>query len=105
MTTSETIQLTIESKEALKEAYLPFLTKGGLVVPVAANHELGDEIEVTLKLLKEDPIKFTGKVAWMTPPGSHIAHHNGIGVELSSESAREVRKKVEVLLAGTSKPA
>lgn len=100
-TTTESVELTINSKEQLKQAYLHFLSKGGLVVPVATNHQLGDMVEVKVKLFDDEVITFTGKIAWMTPPGSHIAHHNGIGVELSDDNGRAIRKKIEVYLAGT----
>jgi type IV pilus assembly protein PilZ len=94
--------LVIRSKAALYAAWIPLLKGGGIFLPSNRSHSLGEEVLILLTLL-DDPnkIPLQGSVAWINPAHSTGNRPQGIGVQLSDgEGARELRKKVEGLLAG-----
>lgn len=94
--------LVIRSKAALYAAWMPLLKGGGIFLPSNRNHVLGEEVLVLLTLL-DDPnkIPLQGTVAWINPAHGTGNRPQGIGVQLQdSEAVRELRKKVEGLLAG-----
>jgi len=94
--------LVIRSKSSLYAAWIPLLRGGGIFLPSPRDHSLGDEILILLTLL-DDPnkIPLQGNVAWINPAHSAGNRPQGIGVQLhDSEAARELKKKVEGLLAG-----
>jgi type IV pilus assembly protein PilZ len=94
--------LVIRSKAALYAAWIPLLKGGGIFLPSSKVHTLGEEILILLTLL-DDPnkIPLQGNVAWINPAHTTGNRPQGIGVQLSdSEAARELKKKVEGLLAG-----
>ena len=71
-------------------------------MPSNRSHALGEEILILLSLL-DDPnkIPLQGTVAWINPPHGAGNRPQGIGVQLQdSEAGRELRTKVEGLLAG-----
>jgi type IV pilus assembly protein PilZ len=89
--------LVIRSKAALYAAWMPLLRGGGIFLPSNRSHALGEEVLILLSLL-DDPnkIPLQGNVAWINP-----AHSAGNRLQLhDSEVGRELRKKVEGLLAG-----
>jgi len=94
--------LVIRSKAALYAAWIPLLRGGGIFLPSNRPHALGEEVLVLLSLL-DDPnkIPLQGHIAWINPAHSAGNRPQGIGVQLNdSEVARELKKKVEGLLAG-----
>ena len=94
--------LVIRSKSALYAAWIPLLKHGGIFLPSNRSHSLGEEVLILLTLL-DDPnkIPLQGSVAWINPAHSAGNRPQGIGVQLAdSEAGRELRKKVEGLLAG-----
>ena len=94
--------LVIRSKASLYAAWIPLLKGGGIFLPSNRNHALGEEVLILLSLL-DDPnkIPLQGTVAWINPAHSTGNRPQGIGVQLhDSEVGRELRKKVEGLLAG-----
>lgn len=94
--------LVIRSKAALYAAWIPLLKGGGIFIPSNRSHSLGEEVLVLLSLL-DDPnkIPLQGTVAWINPAHSAGNRPQGIGVQLQDgEVGRELRKKVETLLAG-----
>jgi type IV pilus assembly protein PilZ len=94
--------LVIRSKSALYAAWMPLLKGGGIFLPSSRNHALGEEVLVLLSML-DDPnkIPLQGHVAWINPAHNAGNRPQGIGVQLNdSEVARELKKKVEGLLAG-----
>jgi type IV pilus assembly protein PilZ len=94
--------LVIRSRAALYAAWMPLLRGGGIFLPSSRSHALGEEVLILLSLL-DDPnkIPLQGNVAWINPAHSAGNRPQGIGVQLhDSEVGRELRKKVEGLLAG-----
>lgn len=94
--------LVIRSKAALYAAWIPLLRGGGLFVPSAKSHHLGEEVLVLLSLLDDSSrLPIQGHVAWINPAHAAANRPQGIGVQLQdNETCRELRKKVEGLLAG-----
>ena len=94
--------LVIRSKSALYAAWIPFLKGGGIFLPSNRSHTLGEEILILLTLL-DDPAKIPvqGNVAWINPVHTAGNRPQGIGVQFKdTEQGRELKKKVEGLLAG-----
>ena len=94
--------LVIRSKAALYAAWIPLLKGGGIFLPSMRTHALGEEVLILLTLL-DDPnkIPLQGSVAWINPAHSAGNRPQGIGVQLhDGATGRELRKKVEGLLAG-----
>lgn len=94
--------LVIRSKVALYAAWIPLLRGGGFFVPSSREHRLGEEVLVLLSLLDDSSrIPIQGQIAWINPPHAANNRPQGFGVQLQdNESTRELRKKVEGLLAG-----
>jgi type IV pilus assembly protein PilZ len=99
------LSLAIKEKAALYASYMPFLKNGGLFVPTTRSYVLGDDVYLLLTLM-DDPTKLpiAGKVAWLTPPGSHGNKTQGIGVSFpGDETGVAARQKIENLLASALK--
>lgn len=94
--------LVIRSKSALYASWMPLLKGGGIFLPSNRSHTLGEEVLVLLSLLDEpNKIPLQGTVAWINPAHGAGNRPQGIGIQLhDSEVARELKKRVEGLLAG-----
>lgn len=94
--------LVIRSKAALYAAWMPLVRGGGLFVPSARDHRLGEEVLVLLSLLDDSArIPIQGHVAWVNPAHAAGNRPQGFGIQLpDNETCRDLRKKVEGLLAG-----
>ncbi len=94
--------LVIRSKAALYAAWIPLLKGGGIFLPSNRGHNLGDEVLILLSLLDEpNKVPLQGTVAWINPAHATGNRPQGIGVQLQDgEAGRELRRKVEGLLAG-----
>ncbi|MBV8467039.1 MAG: PilZ domain-containing protein [Burkholderiales bacterium] len=100
--TGGVLSLSIKEKAGLFAAYMPFTKGGGIFIPTAKAYNLGDEVFMLLQLM-DDParIAVSGKVVWITPPGSHGSRTQGIGVQFSdNEAGQQARNKIEGLLGG-----
>ena len=96
------LSLNIKEKAALYASYMPFIKGGGIFIPTNKIYSLGDEVFMLLALL-DDParIAVSGNVVWVTPPGAHNNHQQGIGVQFSANEAGSMaRVKIENLLGG-----
>lgn len=94
--------LVIRSKAALYAAWIPLLRGGGIFVPSAREQRLGEEVLVLLSLLDDTAkIPIQGHVAWVNPVHAAGNRPQGFAVQLpDSDSCRELRKRIEALLAG-----
>lgn len=98
------MSLAIRERAALQAAYMPFIQGGGLFVPTTRPTHLGDDLYLILTLL-DDSTKFavSGKVVWITPPGS-TGRQQGIGIQFARTDAGEhVRSKIEGLVGAALK--
>lgn len=96
------LSLAIKDKNALYNAYMPFVKGGGIFVPTPKRYGLGDEVFILLSLMDEkDRLPVAGKVVWVTPSGAQGNRAAGIGVQFAdSPEGNVVRNKIEALLAG-----
>ena len=96
------LSLAVKDKNALHQAYMPYLKSGGVFVPTPRRYFLGDEVFLLLTL-PESPerLPVAGKVAWVTPAGAQGTRVAGIGVQFADTPEGEaVKNKIEALLAG-----
>ncbi len=103
------IQLAIKEKAALYAAYIPLFDEGGIFIPTARSHRLGDEVYVLMSLpddVQRYPV--VGQVAWVTPAGASGNRAQGIGVRFpSDEKSRQLKLRIEQILGshlGSDRP-
>ncbi len=99
------LSLSIKERTALFAAYMPFLKNGGLFIPTARPHRMGDQVYMILSLM-DDPTRMplSGKVVWITPPGAQASRQQGIGVHFDdNEATRDARTKIEGILGNALK--
>jgi type IV pilus assembly protein PilZ len=99
------LSLSIKEKTALYAAYMPFLKQGGLFIPTARLHQMGDQVYMLLSLM-DDPAKLpiSGRVVWITPSGAQGNRQQGIGVQFDdNEASTTVRSKIEGILGNAIK--
>lgn len=95
------LSLTIQDKNALFAAYMPYLTNGGLFIPTSNPYSLGDEVFVLLSLLDDnEKIPVVGRVVWITPKGAQGNRTAGIGLQFTEKDGGVARAKIETHLAG-----
>jgi type IV pilus assembly protein PilZ len=95
------LSLSIKEKNALYNAYMPFIINGGLFIPTKREYKMGDEVFVLLSLMDEtDRIPIAGKIIWKTPSGSEGYRATGIGIQFSDQDKGTARNKIENYLAG-----
>lgn len=95
------VNLSIPDKATLHAAYMPWLKRGGLFFASRGQHQLREEVLLSLTLLDgAQKLTVTGQVAWISPRGSSGKRAAGIGVHFSEEDAGESQTKIETLLAG-----
>ena len=100
------LTVSITDKNALYEAYMPFLNNGGLFIPTKKTYSLGNEVFVLLTLMDEtEKLPFAGRVVWITPKGAQGNRMAGIGVQFNDDdpNCKTVRNKIETYLGGTLK--
>ncbi len=94
------IQLAIKEKAALYAAYIPAFSEGGIFIPSAREHRLGDDVYVLLTLL-DDPQRYpvSGKVAWITPARAAGNRTQGVGIRFPrDEKSEQLKSKIETIL-------
>lgn len=95
------LSLSIKDKNALYQAYMPFVVNGGLFIPTDREYNMGQEVFMLLNLMEEpERLPIAGKVVWKTPPGSSGYRNAGIGVQFSDQDGGLARAKIENYLAG-----
>ncbi len=95
------LSFAIRDKNALYQAFMPFVQNGGLFIPTTKRYQLGDEIFLLLQLMDEpDRIPVAAKVIWVTPPGAEGNRVVGVGVQFSDQDKGAARRKIEQYLAG-----
>ena len=103
------LSLAIKEKAALYAAYIPMFAEGGIFIPSAREHQLGDDVYVLITL-PDDPRRYpvAGKVAWITPARSTANRTQGVGIRFpSDEKSRLLKLKIEEILGahlGSERP-
>ena len=97
------IQLAIKEKAALYAAYIPMFAEGGIFIPSAREHRLGDDVYVLITL-PDDPQRYpvAGKVAWITPARASGNRTQGVGVRFpKDEKSAQLKVKIEQILGAS----
>lgn len=96
------LSLAVKDKQALFQAYMPFVKNGGVFVPTPKRYFIGDEVFLLLTLPEStERLPVAGKVIWVTPAGAQGNRAAGIGVQFAETPEGEaVKNQIEVLLAG-----
>ncbi|MGN6153448.1 MAG: PilZ domain-containing protein [Lysobacteraceae bacterium] len=96
------LSLAVKDKNALFQAYMPFIKGGGVFVPTVKRYFIGDEVFLLLTLPESsERLPVAGKVAWVTPAGAQGNRTAGIGVQFAETAEGDaVRNKIEAILAG-----
>jgi len=95
------LSFAIKDRNALYQAYMPFVKHGGLFIPTTKRYQLGDEIFLLLQLMEEpDRIPVAGRVVWVTPAGAEGNRVVGVGVQFSEQDKGAARRRIEEYLAG-----
>ena len=99
---SGVITVALRTKVELYQAWMPFLSGGGLFIPSAKTHVLGEEVFLLLSFMQEPTkIPLRGTVAWINPAHASGGRPQGIGVKVQGEPVwDELRKRIEGILAG-----
>src|SRR5690625_4470993 len=96
------LSLTIQDKNSLYAAYMPYLKNGGLFIPTTNQYALGDEVFILLSLMDDnEKIPVVGRVVWITPKGAQGNRSAGIGLQFSDKDGGMARAKIETHLAGS----
>lgn len=95
------ITCNIGDIETLYQSYLPFVANGGVFIPSARVHQLGEEVFVAVTLPdSSERYPLNGKVIWINHKtvGSRPA---GFAVQFGSDpNGERIKNEVERLLAG-----
>jgi type IV pilus assembly protein PilZ len=96
------LKYEIKDPVELNLSYMPFITNGGLFIPIAENYALGDIVFLDLSLpAMKDSLRIEGKVIWITP--KNALHHvlSGIGIQFTGSNTTAVRAQIEAQLDNT----
>lgn len=95
------LELTITNKNELLAVYMPFVKNGGLFVPTKNSFQLGQMVNLTVKIwCLTEPVTITGKIVWITPLHAQGGRPAGIGVQFVQESTKQLKDAIEKQLAG-----
>lgn len=96
------LSLAVKDKQALFQAYMPYIKQGGVFVPTPKRYFIGDEVFLLMTLPDSgERMPVAGKVAWVTPSGAQGNRVAGIGVQFAETPEGEaVKNKIETILAG-----
>ncbi|MDR2991022.1 MAG: PilZ domain-containing protein [Burkholderiaceae bacterium] len=94
------VQLAIKERGALYAAYISLFADGGIFIPSAREHRLGDHIYVLITLLEDrQRYPIAGKVAWITPARASGNRTQGVGLRFpKDEKSAQLKLRIEELL-------
>lgn len=94
-----TLTINLRDQDALYAAYMPFLTYGGLFIATDQRFEIGDVVELHVRL--PDDVETTtveGRVVWLNPRAT-AGRPAGVGVHFHARGGSTLHKRIEALLA------
>lgn len=97
------VRFDVADNHALYNAYMPFITNGGLFVPrkylADVRYDIGSDVFLLLNLVSENQrLPVEGKVVWQAPAASQ--RPAGVGIQFSAKDGGLTQQKIETLLAG-----
>lgn len=98
------VECVFLSETALYQAYMPFLTGGGVFVRMNPVLALQSEVKLSIMLLSEpERYQIDARVVWITPKGAQGNKPAGIGFQFIGDNNRQFCNKIETCLAGMLK--
>jgi type IV pilus assembly protein PilZ len=92
------LSVSLKDPMAVFNAYMPYVSGGGLFFETTKSVKLGDEVFILLELLDQtEPTPVSAKVVWVTPKGS-TSFKPGIGIQLGPDN-RELMNMIETQIA------
>ena len=96
--TAKRLTLSVANKAELYRAYMPFLKRGGMFVPIEGEMTMGEEVLLLLTVLDQgERFAIEGTVGWITPRGASNKRRVGVGVHFN-DGATNPRSKLEAFL-------
>ncbi|MBZ9613709.1 PilZ domain-containing protein [Rheinheimera maricola] len=96
----EELSIGFSDVKDLYRSYMPFLKTGGLFIRTSRQYKMGQSIALTVTLPDAlEPLMVSGKIAWITPPGSQSSSPAGIGITFIDDKA-QLGAQIEKLLGG-----
>lgn len=95
---NQELKVTLDSTEALLTAYMPYVYGGGLFIPTASQHALGDQLNIVVTLPDKSSETVSTKVVWVTPKGAQGNRAPGIGCQLLDDKGAQLDDKIRNLL-------
>ncbi len=103
------LSVRIDDLDALHSAYMPFLTNGGIFLPVAlklsddeqalATCKLNEELCLVVRLLDEpEPRCCIGRIAWITPTNQGGGQRAGLGLQFDRND-NQINSRIQARLA------
>lgn len=97
------VRFDVVDNQALYNAYMPFVTNGGMFVAqkhlADVRYNLGSEVFLLLNLVDQNErLPIAGKVVWLAPAASQ--RPQGIGIQFLSKDGGSTQSRIETLLAG-----
>lgn len=102
-TQSGIVRFDVTDNKTLYNAYMPFITNGGLFVGQRhlgdMRYDLGSEVFLLLNLVEQNErLPVAGKVVWLAPRNTQ--RPQGIGIQFSAKDGGATQRRIETLLAG-----
>lgn len=97
------VRFDVPNNRTLYEAYMPFISNGGLFVGqphlLDKHFDLGAEVFLLLHLKEQDErLTVAGRIVWVSLPGTQ--RPPGIGVQFAEPDGAKIQQRIETLLAG-----
>lgn len=95
------ITCNITDTQTLYSSYLSFITHGGIFVPSARKHNLGEDVFVAFTLPSSaERYPVNGKVVWINEKGTP-SRPAGFGMQFGTDpNSLKMKNEIERLLAG-----
>lgn len=103
MSTDNPRELTYQfpNLAALKNAFMPFVSDGGIFIPTEEQFHLGEAVKLTVTLPGNDKVfSFYGEIIWITPKSAHGGGNPGIGIHSGNSEGEAFQKAAQALLSG-----
>ena len=95
------LQVNMPDKETLQACYMPYISGGGVFVPLNHPVTLGQELLVIASLPNiSQKFPLTGRVIWISPRRNGMKPQ-GFGIQLTGEKGVAFRNEAERILAGS----
>ena len=92
------LSVSLKDPMSVFNAYMPYVSGGGLFIETQKKVKLGDEVFILLQILEQtEPTPVSAKVIWVTPKGS-TSFKPGIGIQLGPDN-RELMNMIETQIA------